>query len=214
MGPRSSPFGSRAPDLESEKYRPEDDVADGLYGAEGEDEAGDLDLPDTGSLIDISIRRKNAIAKPAVQPSRPASGIVRSERIAPRTIAEYWERQRKGRNWPRRDDIDAKQIGLYWPNTVLMRVGRNGDPWRFESLISGIMRGGGQSFHNGEIEFNSMVMEWILATGRTAERTGRPFEDIDSFPTAAGEVRYRAMVVPLGDDDSAVTHVLCHVTKG
>lgn len=214
MGPRSFPFRTRAPDPEPETFAPDDEVAGPLYSEGGDDAPDDLDLPDTASLTGISIRRKkNAMAKPSVQPTRPEAGIVRSERIAPRNIAEYWDRLRKGRRWPQRGDIDPKQIGLHWPNTLLMKVGLNGDPWRFESLISGIMRGGGQSFHNGEIEFNSMVMEWILSIGRTAERAGKPVEDVDNFPTAAGDVRYRAMAVPLGDNEATVTYVLCHVIK-
>jgi len=216
MGLRSFPFRTptRTPEPEDIAPEPEDDFADALYGEEGEGALEDLDLPDTASLTGISIRRKkDAVAKPSVQPTRPTAGIVRSEQTAPRNIAEYWERLRKGRRWPQRGDVDAKQIGLHWPNTLLMKVGLNGDPWRFESLISGIMRGGGQSFHNGEIEFNSMVMEWILSIGRLTERAGKPYEDVDNFPTAAGDVRYRAMAVPLGDNESAVTYVLCHVAK-
>lgn len=214
MGSRSFPFRPRTPDPEPEAYAADEDVADALYREEGEGTPGDLDLPDTASLTGISIRRrKDAVAKPSVQPARPTAGIVRSEQPAPRNIAEYWERLRKGRRWPQRGDVDPKQIGLHWPNTLLMRVGRNGDPWRFESLISGVMRGGGQSFHNGEVEFNSMVMEWILGIGRNTERAGRPVEDVDNFPTAAGDVRYRAMAVPLGDNDLAVTYVLCHVAR-
>lgn len=193
---------------------PDDNLADPLFSEEGQGDGENLDLPDTASLTGISIRRKkDAIAKPSVQPNRPPAGIVRSEQAAPRNIAEYWERLRKSRRWPKRGEVDAKQIGLHWPNTVLMKVGFHGEPWRFESLISGIMRGGGQSFHNGEIEFNSMVMEWILTIGRQTERAGKPYEDVDNFPTAGGDVRYRAMAVPLGDNDSSVTHVLCHVAK-
>lgn len=214
MGPRSFPFRTRTPDPEPDTFAPDEEIAGPLYSEEGEESFDDLDLPDTASLTGISIRRKkNAVAKPSVQPTRPAAGIVRSEQTAPRNIAEYWERLRKGRRWPPRGDIDPKQIGLYWPNTLLMKVGVNGDPWRFESLISGIMRGGGQSFHNGEVEFNSMVMEWILSIGRSTQRAGKPVEDADSFPTAAGDIRYRAMAVPLGDNDAAVNYVLCHVAK-
>lgn len=211
--PREFPFRTAVGDPED--GAPED-LGDALYTDEGAETESDLELPGTGSLTGISIRRKpgGAMAKPAVQPTRATPGIVRSEPIAPRNIAEYWARLRKGRRWPARGDIDAKQIGLYWPNTLLMRVGADGDPWRFESLISGIMRGGGQSFHNGEVEFNSMVMEWILAIGRDAERAGRPIEQIDTFPTAQGDMRYRAMAVPLGDSDAVVTHILCHVAKG
>ncbi len=185
-----------------------------LFSGDAESADDNLDLPDTASLTGISIRRKEgAIAKPAVQPAAPVAGIVRSEQAPPRDIVEYTNRLRKGRRWAARADIDAKQIALHWPNTLLMRVGLNGFPWRFESLISGVMRGGGQSFNNGDIEFNPMVMEWVLGIGRNTAAGGKAVEDTDVFPTAQGNVRYRALAVPLGETDAEATFVLCHVER-
>lgn len=191
-----------------------EDISDAAYSEEGEQPAEQLEIPDAAALTGISIRRKkHGMAKPAVQPARPVAGIVRSEQSPPRDIAEYWARLRKGRNWPGRGDVDPKQIALHWPNTVLIRVATADQPWRFEPLISGLMRGGGQSFNNGEIEFNSMVMDWILSIGKDVERARRVVEDADTFPTNAGNTRYRAMAVPLGDSDVAVNYVLCHVMR-
>ena len=217
MRPRN-PFGSGP--VKPVQEAPEELEADAFYEEEAFEGKGDtaseeedLDLAGMGSLTGISIRRKTAsgAAKPAVQPQ---VRVPRPEDSAPRTIVDFWSRLRKGRRWPRRADIDAKQVGLYWPNSVLMRVGENGLPWQFEPLTSDVMRGGGQSFHNGEIEFgNSLVMEWILTLGRRTQQLERPQEDADMFPLATGDVRYRAMTVPLGDDDSSITHVLCHVLK-
>lgn len=210
-----NPFGSglvrpvqEAPEeLESDDR---DEDRSNIYQGEEDTREENLDLEGMGSLTGISIRRKNgnSVAKPAVQP-RP-----RPEETAPRNIVEFWSRLKKGRRWPARSDIDAKQIGMYWPNSVLMRVGENGLPWQFEPLMTDVMRGGGRGFHTGEIEFgNSLVMEWILNLGRGTHRTGQPQEDADIFPTDNGDVRYRAMTVPLGDDDDIISHVLCHVLK-
>ncbi len=58
-----------------------------------------------------------------------------------------------------------------------------------------------------------MVMEWILAIGRRTEGEGQPVEEIDSFPTANGQARYRALAIPLGDNQSFVNYVLCHVAR-
>ncbi len=212
MHPRN-PFGSGAPKPPQEA--PEEFEADALYEdtspAAPENEE-DPDLPGMGSLAKISIRRKkDGTAKPAVQPRAPQS---RPEEIAPRSLVDYWSRLRKGRRWPRRGDVDAKLVGTYWPNTVLMRVGEGGLPWQFESLMSDVLRGGGQSFHNGEVEFgNSLVMEWILELGRQTQFSGRPQEDTDVFPTTTGDTRYRAAAVPLGETDETVTHILCHVQR-
>ena len=199
---------------------PEELEADALYEDESYNSQGeansreeDLDLEGMGSLTGISIRRNigTTAAKPAGQ---PRVTVARPEEAAPRNIVEFWSRLKKGRRWPARTDIDAKQVGMYWPNSVLMRVGENGLPWQIEPLMSDVMRGGGHGFHTGEIEFgNSLVMEWILGLGRGTQLSGQPQEDADIFPTDSGEVRYRAMTVPLGEDDEIISHVLCHVLK-
>lgn len=213
-----NPFGSGR--FRPVQEAPEELEADALYEGEpygnpGEsaDAEEDLNLASAGSLAGISIRRKagSGAAKPAVQ---PRATVARPEEIAPRNIVEFWSRLKKGRRWPGRSDIDAKQIGMYWPNSVLMRVGENGLPWQFEPLMSDVMRGGGQSFHTGEIKFgNSLVMEWILGLGRRTQQAGQPQEDVDLFPIDDGEVRYRAMAVPLGENDNSISYVLCHVLK-
>ena len=213
-----NPFGTGR--VRPVQEAPEELEADAPYEDEPYDSRGevnsseeDLDLEGTGSLSGISIRRKtgNTAAKPAVQ---PRATVTRPEETAPRNIVEFWSRLKKGRRWPARSDIDAKQVGMYWPNSVLMRVGENGLPWQFEPLMSDVMRGGGRGFHTGEIEFgNSLVMEWILGLGRGTQQSGQPQEDADMFPTDSGEVRYRAMTVPLGEDDDTISHVFCHVLK-
>lgn len=211
-----NPFGSGS--VKPTGEAPEEPESDSLYESEphgdqndGIVEEGNLDLSGTGSLAGIAIRRKRTGggARPATQ---PPVGSPRPQDSPPRNIMDFWSRLKKGRRWPARGDIDAKQVGTYWPNTVLMRVGENGVPWQFESLMSGVVRGSGQGFHTGEVEFgNSLVMEWILELGRRTQRAGQAQEDADTFPTQAGDVRYRAMAVPLGEDDAAITHVLCHV---
>lgn len=212
MRPRN-PFGAGFAKPAPAQEAPEELESDTFYQGEGVQDEEDLDLTGMGSLTSISIRRKNAErgAKPSAQ---PRASVPRPQDTPPRNIAEFWTRLKKGRRWPARREIDAKQIGMHWPNSILMRVGEGGLPWQLEPLISDVMRGGGQSFHTGEIEFgNSLVMEWILDLGRRTQASGRPQEDADIFPTGSGDVRYRAMTVPLGDDDNAISHVLCHVAK-
>lgn len=217
MRPRN-PFGSGQPKPVQEA--PEELEADSFYEdkayetqAKGLNIEEDSDLADMGSLTGISIRRKNdnGGAKPAVQPRASVAG---PRDAPPRNIVEFWSRLKKGRRWPGRKDIDAKQVGMHWPNSVLMRVGENGLPWQFEPLTAELIRGGGQNFHTGEIEFgNSLVLEWLLEMGRRTHGAGQPQEEADIFPTNGGDSRYRALTVPLGDDDDTITHVLCHVVK-
>ena len=170
----------------------------------------DLEHKGMGSLASIPIRRKGGgSAKPAV----PATGAGRPELADPRNISEYWSRLRKGRRWPAKSDIDTKLVGIKWKNCLIMVVGERGTPWRFEPVMSGVLRGGGLSLSDNDIDFNHLVMEWMLSIGRTAQEKGVPVEDSDVFPSNNGEVRYRAVAAPLGDDDRVVTHILCHIAK-
>lgn len=187
---------------------PEDDLLSGVDESALEEE--DLEHKGMGSLAAIPIRRKGrGSAKPAMQ----SAGIGRPEQGEPRNISEYWSRLRKGRRWPAKSDIDTKLVGIKWKNCLIMVVGERGTPWRFEPVISGVMRGGGLSLTSNDIDFNHLVMEWMLSIGRTAQQTGKPVEDSDVFPSESGDVRYRVVGAPLGDDDSAVTHILCHIMR-
>lgn len=189
------------------------DYADDDGDREGQDEGHpDLELPDTASLSGISLKRseEEGMAKPAAAPEVPRP----VEQLPPANLKEYWSRLRRGRRWPKKSDMDVKQIRLHWPNTVLMRCATDTLGWGFESLYSEVVRGGGQSFDSGEIEFTDpMVMEWLLSIGRNAQGNGTPVEDIDTFPTAKGERRYKATAVPVGDDETTVNYVLCHVQR-
>ena len=188
-------------------YAGSDEDGEGL-----DEEYGDLELPDTASLAGISLKRSEGegMAKPAAAPEAPRA----VEERPPANLKEYWSRLRRGRKWPKKSDIDVKQIRLHWPNTVMMRCATDDLGWGFESLYSEVVRGGGQSFDTGEIEFTDpMVMEWLLTMGRNAQGNGTPVEDADTFPTAKGDRRYRAMAVPVSDDEITVNYVLCHVER-
>lgn len=176
-------------------------------GAQAEE---DLQHTGMGSLAGISIHRRT---RGGAAPAMPAAAATAAAHVDPRNISEYWSRLRKGRRWPAKADIDTKLVSIKWRNCLLMVVGERGTPWRFESLAPGVMRGGGLSLTDNDIDFNHLVMEWILALGRTAKEVGQPVENSDVFPGDDGEIRYRAVAVPLGDDDKSVTHVLCHIAR-
>lgn len=189
-----------------------DSTGEDLHVEEFEQAAENEDLEHTGmgSLSGISIHRE---ARGAAAPATESARAIRPGQTDPRNISDYWSRLRKGRRWPAKSDIDTKLVSIKWKNCLMMVVGERGAPWRFEPLMPPVMRGGGLSLTDTEIEFNHLVMEWILSIGRAAQQTGKPVEDSDMFPSDSGEVRYRAVAVPLGDDDASVTHVLCHIAR-
>lgn len=195
-----------------EEHQDSGDYEDDEFDRDLDGEEGDLELPDTGSLVGISINRnREGVASPAVQPAR---AMAQAEQRLPRTLAEYWSQLRRGRRWPQRSDVDPKQIGAQWPDTRLMRCATGDQQWQFESLYSQVVRGGGQNVASGAVDFTPMVMEWILTMGREAESSGSPVEELDVFPTPMGkDVRYKAVAVPLSDDDETVNYVMCHVER-
>ena len=62
------------------------------------------------------------------------------------------------------------------------------------------------------IDYTPMVTEWVIGVGRTAVELGQPTEDTEVFPSMGGQVGYRVVALPLSDDQTAVDHVLCHVS--
>jgi len=173
-------------------------------------DAEDLEHKGMGSLSDISIHRKE---RGAASPAGAAAGAIRPGRPEPRNISEYWLQIRRRRRWPAKADIDTRLVSIKWKNCLFIAIGERGTPWRFEPLAPGVMRGGGLSLTDNDIDFNHLVMEWILGIGRAVQQAGAPIEDNDLFPSNSGEVRYRVVAVPLGEDDTAVTHVLCHIAR-
>lgn len=174
------------------------------------EEEEDLEHKGMGSLASIPIRRK---AGGSARPAMPTPTGTRPDHSDPRNISDYWSKLRKGRRWPARADIDTKLVGIKWKNCLIMVVGERGSPWRFEPVTSGVMRGGGLNLDSNDIEFNHLVMEWMLSVGRAAQEAGKPVENSDIFPSDNGDVRYRVVAAPLGDDETAVTHILCHIMK-
>jgi len=193
---------------------------DAVAGASGDDPQAegfghalddeDLEHKGMGSLSGISIHRGE---RGAAAPAGAAAGAIRPSQTEPRNISEYWSRLRGRRLWPARSDIDTKLVSIKWKNCLFIVIGERGTPWRFETLTPGVMRGGGGGLTDNDIDFNHLVMEWILEMGRAVQQSGKPLEDNDLFPGHGGEVRYRVVAVPLGDDDTAVTHVLCHIAR-
>jgi hypothetical protein len=58
-----------------------------------------------------------------------------------------------------------------------------------------------------------MITEWILSIGGEVARVGRPVQDNEVFMTPDGNHSYRIVALPLGDEQSRVDHVLCHLTR-
>ncbi len=132
----------------------------------------------------------------------------------PGDIYGYWTRVKNGRRFPSRADFDAEQVAENWPNSMLLTCGSGigaGSNGNFSSVLR---LGANRRTRPGEdLNFTSMITEWILATGGEAARAGTPVQDTEVFPTPDGTHAYKIVALPLSENQTRVDHVLCHLSR-
>lgn len=159
-------------------------------------------------------------ARPAVQPHRPAPAARAPEPsrapelpVQAGDIYGYWSRVKNGRRFPSRSDFDAEQLAEHWPNSMLLTCAKSSGntPVTFSSVLR---LGANRRSRPGEdLNFTSMITEWILSTGGEAARAGKPVQDTEVFPTPDGTHAYKIVALPLSDHQTHVDHVLCHLSR-
>ncbi len=131
----------------------------------------------------------------------------------PTDLYGYWTRAKNGRRFPARGDFDAEQVAENWPNSMLLTCGAsvgNGNVNITQVLRLGAGR---RSRPSEELNFTSMITEWMLTIGGEAARAGLPVQDSETFRTPEGTHAYKIVALPLGDQQTRVDHVLCHLTR-
>jgi hypothetical protein len=159
----------------------------------------------------LSSARSNGSATAAAAP-RVAPSPVPKPAETPRSsdLFGYWNRMKNGRRFPARGDFDANEIAENWPNSMLLTCEGQGSGITFSKILR---YGGHRSRPGEEFSFTSMITEWILSVGGEVARVGRPVQDNEVFMTPDGNHSYRIVALPLGDEQSRVDHVLCHLTR-
>jgi hypothetical protein len=147
----------------------------------------------------------SAAPRPAPPPPRPPAETLRSA-----DLFGYWNRIKNGRRFPARGDFDVNEIAENWPNSMLLTCESQGSSVSFSKILR---YGGHRSRPGEEFSFTSMITEWILSIGGEVARVGRPVQDNEVFVTPEGHHSYRIVALPLGDEQSRVDHVLCHLTR-
>jgi hypothetical protein len=146
--------------------------------------------------------------------ARTAQQQLRSADLpkTPGDIYGYWARVKNGRRFPSRADFDADQVAENWPNSMLLTCGNGaGSNGNFSSVLR---LGANRRTRPGEdLNFTSMITEWILATGGEAARAGTPVQDTEVFPTPDGTHAYKIVALPLSENQTRVDHVLCHLSR-
>jgi hypothetical protein len=131
----------------------------------------------------------------------------------PGDIYGYWTRVKNGRRFPSRADFDAEQVAEHWPNSMLLTCGSGGAG--SHGNFSSVLRLGANRRNRPEenLNFTSMITEWILTTGGEAARAGTPVQDTEVFPTPEGTHAYKIVALPLSENQTRVDHVLCHLSR-
>ena len=171
-------------------------------------------------------------------PDRPAGGLVESRPIPttppprpqgsgapaasspsapaiPLDIIDHWKKQRGNRRWPSWSDFRMDDVIARWPDSVLLTRRTDVAKDASESQIFSVMRlGKPKSETNGaSIAYSAGVSQWILSIAREAVLAGKPIKDHDEFPTPGGTMGVRLVALPMSDDQSDVTHVLCQLKQ-
>ncbi|MGE0117327.1 MAG: hypothetical protein AB7S71_03950 [Dongiaceae bacterium] len=129
----------------------------------------------------------------------------------PSDLYGYWTRVKNGRRFPSRADFDVEQVAENWPNSMLLTCSGNGGQMNFSSILR---LGANRRSRPGEdLNFTSMITEWILAIGGEAVRAGTPVQDTEVFPSPEGTFAYKIVALPLSDQQTRVDHVLCHLSR-
>jgi len=131
----------------------------------------------------------------------------------PTDLYGYWTRAKNGRRFPARGDFDAEQVAENWPNSMLLTCGATAGNGNVN--ITQVLRlgAGRRSRPSEELNFTSMITEWMLTIGGEAARAGQPVQDSETFRTPEGTHAYKIVALPLGEQPTRVDHVLCQLTR-
>jgi hypothetical protein len=168
-------------------------------------------LPAPEPLLPELLPAAEAEPAPAFEPSPASEPAAASEAeddadAAPETdgldILDYWDSLRGARNVPALDDLDRAYVAVSWPNTLLLAVE--------QAELPRITRLGE---NNGEIDYTGMVIDWIMTRGKQSARHAEPMEEEQRFAVSSGSARYRLLLLPMGGDGPACSHVLCQLAR-
>lgn len=155
----------------------------------------------------LTSRLKVASERPAhteVQP-RPSAPVKEKPLRAGsvEALADHWNRLRGSRRYPALAELDRKRIGTEWPDSVLLDCTSGAIEWRGASKALRVERLGEGS---GAVAYSPTMIEWIAELAGQVARTGQAIDDTEEFPSTRGPLRYRLILLPLGE--ARVDHVL------
>lgn len=141
----------------------------------------------------------HAIPAAAPGPEAPPSGPAHRDV----DLLHYWNALRGGRDLPALASLDRGHVAAACPDTLLVSYG---DGARTMPRIARLGR------FTGEVEYTSMVTEWILSCARQAADTRKPIAKEQDFPVEHRSKKYAMLLLPLTSGGKAADHVLCRLS--
>ena len=132
----------------------------------------------------------------------------------PTDILAYWTGLRRSRRFPTPHDLDARKIAQNWPNSIMLSFAPGTRRLQLDQGFNRTMREHIAAQPNGtpdQIEYSSMMMEWVLGVGRDVAASGAPMQDIDVFPARTGEQKIHLIALPFSGNQISVDQVLCQL---
>lgn len=183
-----------------------------------------------GSLLSIQIRRRPQARRPVATPARPAAaapaasqslsaaGQAAARRPVIHSAAEatdiqdYWMRLKRGRPAPALQDLDIGQIERRWPGAMLLRYRSETAQVQIERKYANGNNGSDLSGDRG-MTISAMLVQWLTTLAREAARRVRPVERRETFDSMSGTMAFKAVALPLTDENGRVERLLCHIER-
>lgn len=160
-------------------------------------------VPDRLVSADVAtyLARLAPVPEPALPAPRPAPLPYDDLRSADELV-DYWDDLRGGRELPFFTSLDRTRIAISWPDTLMVT---------FSGRDSGEPQVARLSRLTGEIEYSSLVTEWILGCAREVSRIGKAMEHEEKFAGSDATRTYRLILLPFATPAGKSDHILCHL---
>lgn len=119
-------------------------------------------------------------------------------------LIDYWDELRGDEDRPQIVTLDRRRVAVTWSDSLMVsyQSGDSGMPQmtRFGRLT-------------GDVQYTSMVTEWIISCSRKVSRIGAAMETEQNFPCDRGNRTYRMLLLPFDSvPTGASDHVLCNLS--
>ncbi len=165
------------------------------------------------SFVDENVEPN--VGLPVEEPKRSGEPADDSE-LAGGTAAvlAHWYHLRNGCRFPAWSDLEQRLRTTHWPDSIVIDYRGKDGALELEKMDSDasngrLVREPSLSISESRIDLSSTMLQWVRAVAGEAVRVGRPLTDSEAFPSSAGDLRYRAFVLPFTNRQTDSYRVFC-----